>query len=354
MEIQTLTTVKIFLPAATAFFIGVGITPFVAHYLYEYKMWKKKARNEGLGGGATPIFNRLHKEKEVGTPRMGGIVIWVSVIITTLLYWIFSYIIGGDLFTKLNFLSNNQTWLPIATLLAASLVGLFDDFLQVYGKGTYIAGGLSLGRRIGLVLLIGLVGAFWFYINLEESAVIIPFLGEFELGFLFIPFFMLVMLSLFSGGVIDGIDGLSGGIMATIFAAYSGIAFFQNQIDIAAFSGVMTGGILAFLWFNIPPARFYMGETGMIGLTATLTVIAFLTKAVVPLLLIAFPLYLAALSDIIQVSSKKFRNGKKVFLVAPIHHHFEALGWPPYKVTMRFWVVAIICAILGMVLALVG
>ena len=136
--------------------------------------------------------------------------------------------------------------------------------------------------------------------------------------------------------------------------AYAGITFFQNQIDIAAFSAVIAGGILAFLWFNIPPARFYMSETGMLGLTTTLTVIAFLSQEVFVLPIIAFPLFAASASDIIQVFSKKFRGGKKVFLIAPIHHHFEALGWPPYKVTMRFWVIGGVMAILGMVLALIS
>jgi phospho-N-acetylmuramoyl-pentapeptide-transferase len=184
--------------------------------------------------------------------------------------------------------------------------------------------------------------------------VVNTFLFDIDLGILIIPFLMLVMVSLFSGGVIDGIDGLAGGVLASIFAAYAGIAFFQQQLDIAALCAVFTGGILAFLWFNIPPARFYMGETGMMGLTATLAVVAFLTRAEIPLLIIALPLYIASLSVIIQVLSKKFRNGKKVFLVAPVHHHFEALGWPPEKVTMRFWVVGVICALLGMIVALIG
>jgi len=162
------------------------------------------------------------------------------------------------------------------------------------------------------------------------------------------------MLGLFSGGVIDGIDGLSGGIMVAIFSAYALIAFFQQQIDLAVFSAVIAGGTLAFLWFNIPPARFYMSETGILGLTTTLAVVAFLTKAVVVLPIIAFPLLLASLSDIIQITSKKLRNGKKVFLVAPIHHHFEALGWPSYKVTMRFWIISVIFAMIGVVIALIG
>jgi phospho-N-acetylmuramoyl-pentapeptide-transferase len=164
----------------------------------------------------------------------------------------------------------------------------------------------------------------------------------------------MVMLFLFSSGIIDGVDGLSGGVFAAIFAAYTGIAFFQNQIDLAAFCAVIVGGILAFLWFNIPPARFYMTETGVLGLTTTLTVVAFLTGEVVVLPIIALPLFATVISNLIQVFSKKLRNGKKVFLVAPIHHHFEAMGWPSYKVTMRYWVISVIFAIMGMVIALIS
>lgn len=346
---------KIFIPWTTAFFVGIIITPFLTHYLYKYKMWKKKpGKDAGLGdNNGTPIFNELHKEKDTGTPRMGGIIIWGSVLITTFIFWLFSYLFPDILTQKLDFMSRNQTWLPLFTLVAASLLGLVDDFLVVFNRGGYMAGGMPLKLRIGLVLLIGLIGGWWFYSKLGVSLVAVPFNGVMEFGILFIPFFMLVMLALFSSGVIDGIDGLSGGIMATIFSAYAGIAFFQNQIDLAAFCAVIVGGILAFLWFNIPPARFYMSETGILGLTTTLTVVAFLTGHVFILPIIAFPLFATVLSNIIQVSSKKFR-GKKVFLVAPIHHHFEALGWPSYKVTMRFWIVGIVSAIIGMIIALIG
>lgn len=351
---MVISVVKVFIPLAIAFFIGIVITPFLTHYLYKYKLWKKKARNEGLGGGATPIFNGLHKEKEVGTPRMGGIIIWMSVLLTIILVWLIAQMFPSSVTAKLNFLSREQTWLPLFTLIAASLVGLVDDFLVVYGRGGYIAGGLPLRMRIGIVLLIGLIGGWWFYSKLGVSSIDIPFDGTLELGAFIIPFFMLTMLALFSGGVIDGIDGLAGGIMAAIFSAYAGIAFFQSQIDLAAFCAVIVGSILAFLWFNIPPARFYMSETGMLGLTTALTVVAFLTKNVIILPIIALPLFIASLSVIIQVTSKKLRNGKKVFLVAPIHHHFEALGWPAYKVTMRFWVISIFFAVVGMIIGLIG
>lgn len=346
---------KILIPWTVAFFTGIALTPFLTHFLYKNKLWKKKAGKEaGLGDkNGTPIFNELHKEKDTGTPRMGGIIIWASSLITIFLFWLASFLFPNELTTKMDFMSRSQTWLPLFTLVVASLLGLIDDLSLVLDRGKYIAGGLPLRLRIALVLLIGAIGGWWFYSKLGVSSINIPLDGVLELGILFIPFFMMVMLALFASGVIDGIDGLSGGVFATIFSAYAGIAFFQGQIDLAAFCAMIVGGILAFLWFNIPPARFYMSETGILGLTTTLTVVAFLTGHVLVLPIIAFPLFATVLGNIIQVSSKKIR-GKKVFRVAPIHHHFEAIGWPSYKVVMRYWIISVIFAILGMIIALLS
>lgn len=344
---------KVFGLSAFAFIIGILITPFIAHYLYKYKLWRKDVRRVSPDGGATPIFAKLHKDKETNTPRMGGLIIWISALFVALLFWFLDYLTQSPLFEKLNFLSRGQTWLPLFTLVAASLVGFADDIFQVFGRGKYVAGGITFTRRLALITIIALIGAWWFFFKLEMSGIFIPFIGEISLGYFFMPFFVLVMLAAFSGGVIDGLDGLSGGAMIAIFAAYAGIAFFQNQIDLAAFCGVVAGATLAFLWFNIPPARFYMGETGIMGLTTSLTVVAFLTDAVAVLPIIAFLLALESASVIIQMVSKRY-FGRKVFLVAPIHHHFEAKGWPAYKVTMRFWVVGVIFAIIGMVIALAG
>jgi len=349
-----LNVLKVFTPAALAFFVGLMLTPFLTDFLYKHKCWKKKSGKIDPFGKETPIFNSLHKEKEVSTPRMGGIIIWVSVLCTIGAIYILTLIFPGDeFFLKLNFLSREQTWLPIFTLLVGSIVGLIDDILQITGNGDSKSG-LAFWKRTAVVVGLGLVGGFWFYSRLEITSISIPFWGSLELGILIIPFFVLVMFSLFSSGVIDGLDGLAGGVMAIIFTAYAGIAYFQNRIDLAAFCIVVTGGTLAFLWFNIPPARFYMSETGILGLTATLTVVAFLTDSVVVLPVIAFPLFITSLSVVIQLASKKFRQGKKVFKVAPLHHHFEAIGWPAYKVVMRYWVIGIIMAIIGMVIVLIG
>ncbi len=350
-----LSIVKIFAPWVISFLIGLALSPILIHYLYKYKMWKKKpGKEKGLGGGGTPIFNKLHKEKDTGTPRMGGVIIWMSVILTIFIFWLISRVFPSDFTQKMDFMSRGQTWLPLFTLIAGSIVGLIDDLLVITGKGKYMAGGLSLKIRILMVLGIALVSASWFFFKLDVSSILIPFWGELQLGLFFIPLFIFIMLSLFASGIIDGIDGLSGGVMAIIFSAYAGIAFFQNQIDLAAFCTVIVGGILAFLWFNIPPASFYMTETGMLGLTTTLTIVVFLTGQIMVLPIIAFPLFATVISNIIQVSSKKLRGGKKVFLVAPIHHHFEALGWPSHKVVMRYWIVSIIFAIIGMIITLIG
>lgn len=346
--------VKVFLPSVIAFCIGVLITPSISRFLYAKKMWKKKAGKTALDGTDASVFNGLHKERETSTPRMGGMVIWIAASITALGFWLLARFFP-ELLGKLDFISRNQTWIPLFTLLIGALIGLTDDLLEVQ-KG---AGGIALKTRLLLVGIIGLACGFWFLTKLDVTSIGLPGGGELFLGALFPIFFALVTIAIYSGGVIDGIDGLAGGIFASMFTAYAGIAFYQQQINLAAFCATMTGAILAFLWFNIPPARFYMSETGSMALTITLAVVAFMTDrlgggyGVLVLPVIALPLVVTSLSDIIQITSKKFR-GKKVFLVAPIHHHFEALGWPSYKVTMRFWIVGIVCAMLGVVLALLG
>ena len=357
---QLIDVIKVFLPSIISFAIGIAITPTVANYLYSHKMWKKKSVPKTLDGREAPISQSLHRDEEKKTPRMGGVIVWISVISATLIIWLVSKIHPTILTDKLDFTSRSQTWIPLGALLFGGLIGLIDDVMSVTETGDHIAGGLPLKKRLAAVILISGFCAFWFYFKLAVSAVNLPFIGVVALGWLFIPFFIIVTLAIYSGGVIDGLDGLSGGVFATIFTAYGIIALYQNQVDLAAFCTAVVGGILAFLWFNIPPARFYMSETGTMALTITLAIVAFMTDSiaggfgVIVLPIIAFPLAVSSLSVIIQLTSKKLRNGKKVFLVAPIHHHFEAIGWPSYKVVMRFWIISVICAVVGVTLALIG
>lgn len=343
---------RLFVPASVAFLIGLAFAPFLAHYLYRHRMWKTRAGKQALDGTPAEVFNALHAKRDTGTPRFGGVLVWGSVLITagllSLLSWLFP-----DPFGLLAFISRSQTWLPLGALMIGSFVGLLDDFFEVkYG------GGLRLRVRLGAVALVSLFCALWFFFKLGVSDVSFPFLGHpLELGVLFIPFFMAVALFLYAGGVIDGLDGLAGGLFATAFSAYAGIALFYTEYDLAAFSAAVAGALLAFLWFNVPPARFYLSETGTMGLTLSLTVVAFLSdthgggSGVTVLPIIALPLIATVLSNILQMSGKKIL-GRKILRIAPLHHHFEAIGWPPYKVTMRYWIVGVVAAIVGMSIAI--
>lgn len=353
-----LDVVKVFVPAILAFWIGIGLTPLVAHYLYRYRAWKKKPGKMDFGGKATPIFNELHRERETATPRMGGIVIWASIAVTVLLLLFADSMLYLPLADKLDFLSREQTWIPFALLIMGALVGLVDDILEVRATDT-VSKGLSLKVRLVVVATLALAAGWWFYEKLDVVTIGIPFAEPLFIGWLIVPLFVLVTVFIYASGIIDGIDGLAGGVFASIFSAYAGIAFFQHQIDLAAFSATVAGGTLAFLWFNVPPARFYMSETGTMALTLALAAVAFMTDApgeghgLVALLVVAFPLVATVLTTMAQVASKKLW-GKKIFRVAPLHHHFEAIGWPPYKVTMRYWILSLVFALAGVAFALVG
>lgn len=348
--------VKIFVPAVAAFAIGILSTPLLAHYLYKHRAWKKKAgKGKGIGGGGTPIFDELHKEREVNTPRLGGILIWGSVAITIIGMYILARLFPLEIFQELDFLSRSQTWVPFFALLLGAGIGLIDDLLEI----TKSSGGLSLPKRLLAVGTIALLVGLWFYIKLDVTSVGIPFMNPLEIGWLIVPFFVAVTLLLYASGTIDGIDGLAGGVFAIIFAAYAAVAVSQAQFDLAALSATIAGATLAFLWFNIPPARFYMTETGSMALTITLAIIAFMTDTlgegvgVALLPIIALPLVVTVATTLLQVGSKRLLK-RKIFKVAPIHHHFEALGWPPYKVVMRYWVITMIVAVIGITIGILG
>ncbi|RJQ35242.1 hypothetical protein C4568_01320 [Candidatus Parcubacteria bacterium] len=346
-------TLQILVPATISFLIGMAITPIVTHYLYQYKTWKKAAGKKSLDGTTAEQFNRLHQEHEVRAPRMGGIVIWVSTLLTTVGIAALAWILPIPTFEQLNFLSRSETWVPLAALIVGAIWGFIDDMLIIRPGGE----GLPLRFRLFLVFGLSIVIGLWFWLKLDVTTVAIPFGVPLEIGWLIVPLFVLVSLSLYASGVIDGIDGLSGGVFASIFSAYAIIAFMQNQIDLAAFCGAVVGGLLAFLWFNIPPARFYMSDTGTMALTLALGVIVFMTDTlgegmgIAPLPIIGALLVATVASNLMQMFWKKV-FGKKLFLIAPLHHHFEAMGWPGYKVTMRYWVLSIMFAFMGVIFAL--
>lgn len=330
-----------------SFGVAIVFAPILIKILYAAKAWKKKPREETFGGEKTPIFTKLHREKEVSTPRMGGILIWWTALIVILITSIGSMVFKGSFWSGMNFVSRSQTWLPIFTLISSSMLGLIDDIFVVSNKGAYVGGGVRLRLRLFIIFLIASVGAWWFYFKLGWSSIYIPFYGNVAIDGWYLLLFVLVVIATFSSSVVDGLDGLSAGVLAPIFAAFGVIAYVRGEYDLSAFITVIIGALVTYLWFNVHPAKFYMGETGIMGLTVTLAVIAFLTNSVFFLPIIAFVLVLESASVIIQLISKKFFH-RKVFLSAPIHHHFQALGWPESQVTMRFWIISAVSSALGL------
>lgn len=332
-----------------SFLVALVIAPILISLLYKYKAWKKKPREETFGGEKTPIFTKFHAQKEISTPRMGGILIWLTVGIVSLIVFYGGLFFPNTFLAKLNFISRKETWLPLFTLISASILGLVDDILVIRNKGKYIGGGIRFRVRLALIIFIALVGAWWFYQKLGWSSIYIPFYGNLEINGWYIPLFILVILATFSSSVVDGLDGLSSGVLLPIFLSFGIISYTKGLYDLVAFIVVLGGAMITYLWFNVPPAKFYMGETGIMGLTVTLAVIAFLTNSVLFLPIIGFVLVLESASVIIQLISKKFFK-RKVFLSAPLHHHFEARGWSEAQITMRFWIISGLSSLVGLTL----
>lgn len=339
--------VKILVMTTLGFALAMLLTPAWTHFLFKYKL-VKNIRSDGQ----TPIFSKMHQAKE-GTPTMGGVLIWLTVLILAVTFFVISQIWPNSLAGAFNFLTRRETYLPLGALVASALVGLLDDWFNVTRQGGGKGGGLTIKHRLLIYTLIAIFGAWWFYFKLDWDVVRVPFLGVFQLGWWFIPFFIFVLVATaFSVNEADGLDGLAGGIVLAAFASYGTIAFVQGNYDLATFCGVISGALLSFLWFNINPARFFMGDTGAMSLGIVLGIVAMLTGYPLLLPIIGFLLMMESLSVIIQILSKKIRK-KKVFLSAPLHHHFEAQGWPETKVVMRFWVIAGVLAVLGLIIAII-
>jgi phospho-N-acetylmuramoyl-pentapeptide-transferase len=329
--------IKIFSLAAISFVVAISLTPIFTNWVFKNKFGKQIRAD-----GDTPFFTKLHKKKN-GTPTMGGI-----------LFWFLDRMVHIEFFHHLNFLTRQQTLLPLGVLLATALLGLVDDYLGVKGVGGGKGGGMRMRHRLLFYTLVAIVGAYWFYYKLEFDILHVPGFGDLFIGPWIVPLFIFVVVATsFSVNQTDGLDGLAGGVLAVAFLSYGLIAFLQGRMELAALAGVICGALLAFLWFNIFPARFFMGDTGAMSLGTVLAVMAFLTNSVAVLPLIGFILVLESFSTLLQWTWRKlFRE--KLFLSAPIHHHFEAKGWPEAKVTMRLWVVSVVFALMGVAINLIS
>jgi len=347
---------KVMTTGFLAFLIAFFLTPVWTHFLYKYKIGIKIKKNS-VDGEKLTFVSALHKGKE-GTPTMGGFLVWFSVLVLILashyLLPYLSQVFGVCFLAKLDFFSRKQTWLPLFALIACGVLGLFDDWMSAKGIGSNKGGGMRFLYRFWWLLLIASLGAWWFFYKLGWDVFHVPAVGDFSICFWYIPVFIFVILfTTISSNETDGLDGLNGGILSIAFGAFTLISYFQNRMDLAAFCAAISGALLAFLWFNVYPARFFMGDTGAISLGATLGTIAMLTNSALVLFIIVFIYIIESGSVAIQLISKKIFK-RKIFLAAPIHHHFEAKGWPETKVTMRFWIITLLMATLGVIIGILG
>jgi len=353
MQISNLSKVAedlalIFGSGSLAFLIALLITPWFTKQLIKLKIGKQ-IRDTALSGEKASLFAALHAKKS-GTPTMGGLLIWPTIIIVVIISMVLQYfeVFNHSLFSR------NETWIPLFTLVTCGLLGAVDDYFNIKGVGK--TKGLSAKLKFLWLMIFSAVGAWWFYSKLGFDSISIPIPGMMDLylGWWYIPVFMFIIIGTANSvNFTDGLDGLASGLLILSFGAFGILAYSQGLLILSALCAVIIGAVVAFLWFNIPPARFYMGDTGSLSLGATLGVIAMLTDQTLILPIIGFIFVIETLSIIIQLTSKKF-FGRKVFHIAPIHHHFEHCGWKEWTIVMRFWIIGGIMAAFGTVLGLLN
>lgn len=334
-------TVRTALAGITALLLSLILGPLLINFLKKYQIGEK-IRADGP---------ESHFEKK-GTPSMGGILIIGSTLITTLLW--------GNL-------SNYYIWLAMATMLCFGLLGFWDDYLKIKMKkdsGLIIRHKLLfqiiISALIGITLVyLGLRGEFNLHLNLPFFKKWVPYLG-----WIYLPWIMLILVgSSNSVNLADGLDGLAIGLtlistsafMALSYTAghalwsqYLNIAMVPQAAELTIFVGAISGACLGFLWYNCHPAQIFMGNVGALSLGATIGIVAILIKQEFLLFMVAGVFILEAISVLLQIVYFKFTGGKRIFKMAPLHHHFELIGWSEEKIVIRFWIAAIIFALFSL------
>ncbi|MDO4759509.1 MAG: phospho-N-acetylmuramoyl-pentapeptide-transferase [Candidatus Saccharibacteria bacterium] len=321
-----------------AFLLAMFLTPIYTYFAYKYKFWKKQKKATACGDDL-PVMTSLHAHKFKRVfPTMAGVVGVVTVFVVT---WICNW-------------DRAETWLPMAGFVGGAIVGLIDDLINVFGEGKGAAG-LRAPVKFALISAVGLMLGWYFVSKLGWTSVHVPFVGDFDLGAtLMMLLFAFALVSTSNAvNISDGLDGLAGGIMMIAYGAFGMIALFRGQWQLFGFCLTVVGWLLSYVWFNVPPARFMMGDVGSFALGTGLGVVAMMTNSFFLLPIIGILLVIEAGSSLLQMIWKTVFK-KKIFISAPIHHHLEAKGWGEAKIVMRFWVIAGVFAIIGVFVAMTG
>jgi phospho-N-acetylmuramoyl-pentapeptide-transferase len=310
---------------AIAFAISVALGYPIVRYLRAQK-----------AGQRISEYQPESHQKKAGVPTFGGFIIWVPTFLVTAVaveWW------------------NHQSILvPLGMIGITGAAGFVDDLGSLQNRRQ---GGLSWRFKIAFLTLLATAAAVVLYDRVEVESINIPYVGSYKLGLFYIPIAIAAIVGTTSAvAVTDGLDGLAGGTSLFAFLAYGVIGFVQGQDFVATFAFIIAGAILGFLWYNAHPAMVIMGDTGALALGSSLAVVALMTGHWLLLPVIGVIFVAEALSNVIQIGYFKFSGGKRVFRRAPLHHHFEEIGWAETQVVTRFWVIGIVGAMLGVALAL--
>lgn len=324
--------------ALGAFLLSMFLTPIYTTFAYKHKLWKRQ-KSVDVTGAELTVMNKLHKDKiKRHFPTMAGMIMLVTVPVVLI---------------ACNCLNRGQTWLPIAAFVGGGLIGFIDDVINLFGKNA--AAGLRAPVKFAMITALGVALGWFFAVKLGWTSVTVPFVGAINIGVvgMIVLFAFAVVATGNAVNISDGLDGLAGGLAMLAYGSYGVIALLQEQWFLAGFCFIVLGALLSYIWFNVYPARFMMGDTGSFALGAGLGVVAMMTNSFLLLPVIGVLFVVEAGSSLIQICSKKFFH-RKIFVSAPLHHHLQAKGWEESKVVMRFWIIGGVTAMLGIFLAMGG
>lgn len=334
----------IFTYGIITFVIWLTVMPYFIEYVIRLKLWKQ-IREEATIGKATE-FSKLHKQK-AWTPTMW----WAAIIWVVMVMVIVSFILQNFGIITNSLLNQKETYLSVFTLLSVWILGWIDDFMNIKWIGR--TKWLSARFKMLWLIIFATLWAWWFYWKLWWNVVddlwnyvrtlAVPFIWDIQLGWLFIPFFIFIIIAASNSvNITDWLDGLAWWLLLFAYSVYAYITYDQWLFLLSTLCIVIIWALLAFLWYNVKPAKIYMWDVWSLALGANLWIMAMLTNTVFIFIIISAIFIFETLSVVIQLTSKKFRNGKKIFRIAPFHHHLEAIWWSEENVVFRLWLVGIV------------
>jgi len=327
---------------------AILIVPFI-NFLYRIKLQRQDQQTKDAFNKLTPIFDLFHKHK-AGTPVGGGILILLTTSVLYGLFLLWSWNTHGAI--NANFPSYlTEIKIVLFTFISFGLLGLYDDLVKIFfwkEKGFF---GLRMRHKLVIQTILALIVGYWLYAELKIAFIHVPFLGQFDLSYWYIFFAAFVIIAFTNAvNITDGLDGLASGVLMIALTAFWIIAASILDVPLSAFIGIWLGGLIAFLYFNIPPARIFLGDAGSLSFGAVFAVIGLILGKAFTLPIIGGVFLIEITSSLLQLLSKKYR-GKKLFPAAPYHLYLQLKGWEEPKIVMRFWLISVMFAVFGLMLA---